>query len=122
MYECVRARITLKNIAAAVGIDVKTLNKHYATEIKEGRNYLPALASSKIVEFLEMPAEKVLIKGKGKGATTVTVSDNDIKKEQANLAYKVMSRHGWADSVDVKADRPLVRIVTNRLPEDKDDV
>lgn len=119
VYEASRARVKTKDICHAVGVSHKTLHKYYAKELRRGRNYLPRVAVNKIVEFLSIPAESVI---EGKDGNPTTVVDNGLLCEQAKLAAKIMPYHGWKQGVEIDFSQPLRRVITNRLPEDPDDV
>lgn len=101
----VAAKMPRKQIQARLGISTDiTYYKRYSTEIAEGRCLIPHLAALKLAQYLQTPA-----------------ADTAEARDQAQLAARVLERHGWKDDNEGRVNITLPNLVIQRAPEHPDD-
>lgn len=105
-----RARESKSSIARTIGIGRDTFDKHYGELYAEARHEIPNLAQNVIYEFL--------------GDNFDSLSENGkkiMRKEQAQLAEKVMRSHGWKQGYEIEGVKELPPINITVLPKNSED-
>lgn len=106
VLECVRARIRHVDIAEQLGISEVTLRKHYREEISMGRTQVAHRAAEIIFQFLHKDSDSL---------------HPEDRKQQRDVALKVLNSHGWSQQVEVTGEVNLPEIVVKRAPDHPED-